>query len=77
MFTDLMIDKYWENNFFRDLGDPEYIPTEKARLTWTFKGVRGTPENPNRDKIIRSPPAFVGGYWWRGWNRFLEVQGVR
>ncbi|KAJ5451743.1 Zinc finger RING-type [Penicillium cf. griseofulvum] len=57
--------KYWENNFFRDLGDPEYIPTEKARLTWTFKGVRGTPENPNRDKIIRSPPAFVGGYWWR------------
>ncbi|KAJ5270113.1 hypothetical protein N7505_005871 [Penicillium chrysogenum] len=57
--------KYWETNFFRDLGDPEYIPTEKARLTWTFKGVRGTPENPNRDKIIRSPPAFVGGYWWR------------
>ncbi|CAG7944237.1 unnamed protein product [Penicillium nalgiovense] len=57
--------KYWETNFFRDLGDPEYIPTEKARLTWTFKGVRGTPETPNRDTIIRSPPAFVGGYWWR------------
>ncbi|CAI7601046.1 unnamed protein product [Penicillium palitans] len=57
--------KYWETNFFRDLGDPEYIPTEKARLTWTFKGVRGTPENPNREKVIRSPPAFVGGYWWR------------
>ncbi|KAJ5165704.1 Zinc finger RING-type [Penicillium coprophilum] len=57
--------KYWETNFFRDLGDPEYIPTEKARLTWTFKGVRGTPENPNRHKVILSPPAFVGGYWWR------------
>ncbi|KAJ5803717.1 uncharacterized protein N7518_000020 [Penicillium psychrosexuale] len=57
--------KYWETNFFRDLGDPEYIPTEKARLTWTLKGVRGTPEDPNRDKVIRSPPAFVGGYWWR------------
>ncbi|KAJ5795348.1 hypothetical protein N7457_001947 [Penicillium paradoxum] len=57
--------KYWETNFFRDLGDPEYIPTEKARLTWTFKGVRGTPEKPNRAKVVRSPPAFVGGYWWR------------
>ncbi|KAJ5318175.1 hypothetical protein N7508_002683 [Penicillium antarcticum] len=56
---------YWENNFFRELGDPEYVPAEKARLTWTFKGVRGTPENPNRAKTIRSPAAFVGGYWWR------------
>ncbi|KAJ5563129.1 Zinc finger RING-type [Penicillium sp. DV-2018c] len=57
--------KYWENNFFRDLGDPEYVPTDKARLTWTFKGVRGTPEKPNRAKVMRSPAAFVGGYWWR------------
>ncbi|KAJ5775021.1 uncharacterized protein N7511_000032 [Penicillium nucicola] len=56
---------YWENNFFRELGDPEYIPAEKARLTWTFKGVRGTSENPNRAKTIRSPAAFIGGYWWR------------
>lgn len=45
--------------------DPEYVPQEKARLTWTFKGVRGTPEAPNRAKIIRSPPAYIGGYWWR------------
>jgi hypothetical protein len=58
-------DKYWETNFFRDLEDPEYVPTEKARLTWTFKGVRGTPENPNRNKVLRSPAAYVGGYWWR------------
>ncbi|KAJ5344025.1 zinc finger protein [Penicillium brevicompactum] len=57
--------KYWETNFFRELGDPEYVPTEKARLTWTLKGVRGTPENPNRHKVLRSPAAFVGGYWWR------------
>lgn len=60
-----MTDKYWEANFFRELGDPEYVPTEKARLTWTFKGVRGTPENPNRHKTMCSPAAFVGGYWWR------------
>lgn len=58
-------DPYWESNFFRDLEDPEYVPTEKARLTWKLKGVRGTPEAPNRDKVIRSPAAFIGGYWWR------------
>lgn len=60
-----MVDEYWETNFFRDLGDPEYLPTEKARLTWTFKGVRGTPEKPNRAKVMRSPPALIGGYWWQ------------
>ncbi|KAJ5272318.1 hypothetical protein N7478_007443 [Penicillium angulare] len=56
---------YWEGNFFRDLDDPEYRPKEKARLTWKINGVRGTPESPNRAKIMRSPPAFIGGYWWR------------
>ncbi|KAL4864540.1 hypothetical protein BDV12DRAFT_176107 [Aspergillus spectabilis] len=56
--------KYWEKNFFPVLDDPEYAPIEKARLTWKIKGVRGTKENPNRVKIIRSPPAYVGGYWW-------------
>lgn len=60
-----MADSYWESNFFRELDDPEYIPGEKARLTWTFKGVRGTPEAPNRAKFMRSPAAYIGGYWWR------------
>ncbi|KAL2846649.1 hypothetical protein BJY01DRAFT_173675 [Aspergillus pseudoustus] len=55
---------YWEKNFYPVLDDPEYRPVEKARLTWKIKGVRGTKENPNRVKIMRSPPAFVGGYWW-------------
>lgn len=26
--------------------------------------MRGTKENPNRVKIMRSPPAYIGGYWW-------------
>ncbi|KAJ5908712.1 Zinc finger RING-type [Penicillium taxi] len=56
---------YWENNFFRDLEDPEYTPKDKVRLTWKFKGVRGTPDAPNRETVIRSPAAYVGGYWWR------------
>lgn len=64
-YTNGSPDTYWESNFFRDLDDPEYVPMEKARLTWKFKGVRGTPDAPNRAKVMRSPAAFVGGYWWR------------
>ncbi|GFG21228.1 probable ubiquitin carboxyl-terminal hydrolase 5 [Aspergillus udagawae] len=56
--------EYWEKNFHPDLDDPEYRPVEKGRLTWKIKGVRGTKDAPNRSKIMRSPPAFIGGYWW-------------
>ncbi|KAJ5831731.1 Zinc finger RING-type [Penicillium riverlandense] len=56
---------YWEKNFFGNLDDPEYQPGEKARLTWKIKGVRGTAERPNRATVMRSPAAYVGGYWWR------------
>ncbi|EED24582.1 MATH and UCH domain protein, putative [Talaromyces stipitatus ATCC 10500] len=55
---------YWEKSFYNEVDDPEYRPAEKARLTWQIKGVRGTKEKPNRAKVMRSPPAYVGGYWW-------------
>ncbi|PWY92261.1 MATH and UCH domain protein [Aspergillus heteromorphus CBS 117.55] len=55
---------YWEKNFHPELEDPEYRPVEKARMTWKIKGIRGTPDAPNRAKIMRSPPAYLGGYWW-------------
>ncbi|KAK2749579.1 hypothetical protein FQN55_003279 [Onygenales sp. PD_40] len=55
---------YWEKSFYRDVDDPEYKPAEKARLTWKFKGVRGTKENPNRATIMRSPAAYIGGIYW-------------
>lgn len=60
----IVLDDYWEQSFYRDPDDPEYRPVEKACLTWQFKGVRGTKDRPNRAKIMRSPPAYVGGYWW-------------
>ncbi|KAB8264630.1 hypothetical protein BDV32DRAFT_117318 [Aspergillus pseudonomiae] len=55
---------YWEKNFHPDLDDPEYRPVEKARLTWKINGVRGTKDHPNRSKVMRSPAAYIGGYWW-------------
>ncbi|PGG98911.1 hypothetical protein GX51_06558 [Blastomyces parvus] len=56
---------YWEKTFYSELDDPEYTPAEKARLTWKFKGVRGTKEKPNRATIMKSPAAFIGGLYWR------------
>lgn len=37
---------------------------EKARLSWTISGVRGGPEKRNKAAIMRSPTAYVGGYYW-------------
>jgi len=50
----------------RELDDPEYSPTEKARMKWKLSGVRGTKDQPNRSKILRSPPPtptrpYIGG----------------
>ncbi|KAM5507537.1 hypothetical protein McanMca71_000804 [Microsporum canis] len=55
---------YIEKSFYHELDDPEYKPIEKARITWKITGVRGTKEKPNRATIIRSPPAYIGGYYW-------------
>jgi hypothetical protein len=60
----VLADDYWEKSIYDNFDDPEYRPVAKARLTWKIKGVRGTKDKPNRAKIMRSPPAFVGGYWW-------------
>lgn len=65
-FIDLTIsiDNHWEEFFYKNLEDPEYRPSEKARITWKFSGVRGTKEKPNRAHIMRSPTAYVDGFYW-------------
>ncbi|KAI1976928.1 hypothetical protein LOZ51_001245 [Ophidiomyces ophidiicola] len=55
---------YWEKTFYRDPEDPEYQPSEKARLTWQIRGVRGTKDKPNRSTVMRSPAAYIGGHYW-------------
>ncbi|KAF3479616.1 MATH and UCH domain-containing protein [Arthroderma uncinatum] len=55
---------YIEKSFYHEQDDPEYKPIEKARITWKITGVRGTKDKPNRATIIRSPPAYIGGYYW-------------
>ena len=56
--------EYWELKAFEPLEDPEYIPNEGHRITWTVTGVHGTPEKPNREKIMRSPSELIDGYYW-------------
>ena len=56
--------EHWETNTFEPLDDPEYIPADIGRISWTLKGVHGTPEKPNKDRIIRSPSVRIGDFNW-------------
>lgn len=55
---------HWEKSTFEALDDPEYIPGDVGRISWTVKGIHGTPENPNRKEIMRSPAVCIGGLYW-------------
>lgn len=55
---------HWEDVTYQPLDDPEYVPAESGRISWTVHGVRGTPEKPNRETIMRSPSVLIDGYYW-------------
>ena len=56
--------EHWEKLIYEPLDDPEYVPDGVERITWTVKGVHGTAEKPNKEKIMRSPSVLIGGYYW-------------
>jgi Ubiquitin carboxyl-terminal hydrolase len=57
--------KFHEESFYAEAPeDPEQQPSQKMRLTWVIKGVRGTKEKPNRGRIMNSPAVLVGGFYW-------------
>ncbi|KAL6720276.1 hypothetical protein ACLMJK_002197 [Lecanora helva] len=56
--------EHWESMFYKPLDDPEYAPDSVGCITWTVKGVHGTPDKPNRERIMRSPSVCIGGYYW-------------
>ena len=70
MDTDLLIlangvtDDLWEKVVFEELDDPEYVSGTTGRITWTLQGVNGTPDNPNKEKIMRSPSVLIDGFYW-------------
>lgn len=56
--------EHWEEAAYQPLDDPEYVPAGSGRIAWTVHGVRGTPEKPNRETIMRSPSICIDGYYW-------------
>lgn len=57
--------KHHEESFYAEAPeDPEQQPSQKMRLTWVIKGVRGTKEKPNGARIMNSPAVLVGGFYW-------------
>jgi hypothetical protein len=57
--------EYWENQTFFELDDPELVPVESGRIEWTVENFNGTKEKPNKELIMRSPIARIGGYDWQ------------
>ena len=56
--------EHWERKAFEPLDDPEYVPGEGHRISWTVTGVHGTPDKPNKAKFMRSPSVLIDGYYW-------------
>ncbi|MCJ1440037.1 MAG: hypothetical protein MMC23_000519 [Stictis urceolatum] len=54
----------FESSVCTTLDDPEYVPVEFGRITWTLSGFHGTKEAPNKQRVMRSPFVNIGGYQW-------------
>lgn len=57
--------KYWENQTFFELDDPELVPGESGRIDWIVEHFNGTKEKPNKELIMRSPITRIGGFDWQ------------
>ena len=55
---------HWEDIFFEAVGDPEHTVAATGRILWTVPAFHGTKENPNRERVMRSPSVNIGGYFW-------------
>ena len=56
--------EHWSKLTGEVLDDPEYVPIDQGMITWTVKGVHGTPENPTRERMMRSPSKKIGDMYW-------------
>ncbi|KAL8993972.1 MAG: hypothetical protein Q9169_005945 [Polycauliona sp. 2 TL-2023] len=54
----------WESTTYEPLDDPEYVPGVCGQIQWTVTPINGTPDKPNRAKIMRSPSVLIGGLYW-------------
>ncbi|KAK3079264.1 hypothetical protein LTS18_005307, partial [Coniosporium uncinatum] len=56
---------HWEKETFSKLEDPEYVAGPSGRLHWTIDNYNGTKDKPNRELVMKSNIANIGGYNWQ------------
>ncbi|KAF2086852.1 hypothetical protein K490DRAFT_10525, partial [Saccharata proteae CBS 121410] len=56
---------YWEERSYTPLDDPEYVPGASGRFEWKIDHYNGTKENPNKELVMKSQIASIGGYDWQ------------
>ena len=56
--------EHWEKATFEPLDDPEYLPADVGRIQWTISPVHGTPDKPNKERILKSPSVRIGDFHW-------------
>lgn len=57
--------EYWESKAFLPLEEPEYTAGETGRIQWNIDAYNGTREKPNRDLVMKSDVATIGGHKWQ------------
>ncbi|KAK3615611.1 hypothetical protein LTR56_026485 [Elasticomyces elasticus] len=55
---------YWEEQTFFELNDEQITPLESGRIDWLVERFNGTKDEPNSERIMRSPIVHIGGYDW-------------
>jgi hypothetical protein len=57
--------KYWEDKTFLPVDDPEMTTVDQGRIDWLVEHYNGTKEEPNNQRIMRSPIVRIGGLDWQ------------
>ncbi|CAK4030920.1 Apoptosis inhibitor IAP [Lecanosticta acicola] len=59
--------EHWEKRTFEtaEMEDIEFVPIASGRIDWSIEHYNGTRENPNTERIMRSPIVNIGGYDWQ------------
>lgn len=55
---------HWQAATFDKINDPEYTVNDTGRIEWSLKGFHGTIENPNKERMLKSPSVVIGGFLW-------------
>lgn len=58
-------ERYWHEDTFTDISDPEINEVERGILDWEIPVFNGTKQKPVPADVMRSPVVRIGGYDWQ------------